>query len=55
MKLWPFVASMILAIAGAHAQTPYAGMQTRAIKALSEQQAATSGPAAAWAWRWPPS
>jgi hypothetical protein len=38
MKIWPVVASMILAVAGAHAQTPYAGMQTRAIKALSEQQ-----------------
>src|SRR5512138_3492095 len=39
MKMWPVVASLILAIAAAaHAQTPYAGMQTRAIKALSEQQ-----------------
>jgi len=38
MKMWPVVASIILAVAGAQAQTPYAGMQTRAIKALSEQQ-----------------
>jgi hypothetical protein len=38
MKIWPVVASVILAVAAAQAQTPYAGMQTRAIKALSEQQ-----------------
>jgi hypothetical protein len=38
MKMWPVVASVILAVASAHAQTPYAGMQTRTIKALSEQQ-----------------
>jgi hypothetical protein len=38
MKMWPVVASAILAAAGAYAQTPYAGMQTRPIKALSEQQ-----------------
>ncbi len=38
MKIWPVVASIILAAAGAHAQTTYASMQTRAIKALSEQQ-----------------
>jgi len=38
MKMWPVIASMSLAVAGAHAQTPYAGMQTRTIKALSEQQ-----------------
>jgi len=38
MKMWPVVASTILVIAAAHAQTPYAGMQTRPIKALSEQQ-----------------
>ena len=38
MKMWPLVASMILAVAAAQAQTPYAGMQTRPIKALSEQQ-----------------
>jgi hypothetical protein len=38
MKILPVVASIILAAAGAQAQTPYAGMQTRAIKALSEQQ-----------------
>jgi hypothetical protein len=38
MKMWPVVASVIFAAASAHAQTPYAGMQTRPIKALSEQQ-----------------
>src|SRR5262249_16754704 len=38
MKIWPVIASVILAVASAHAQTPYAGMQTRTIKALSEQQ-----------------
>jgi hypothetical protein len=38
MKIWPVVASVILAVASAHAQMPYAGMQTRTIKALSEQQ-----------------
>jgi hypothetical protein len=38
MKIWPIVASAILVAAGAHAQMPYAGMQTRALKALSEQQ-----------------
>jgi hypothetical protein len=38
MKTWPVLVSMILVAAAAHAQTPYAGMQTRPIKALSEQQ-----------------
>ena len=38
MKMWPLVASVIVIAAGAHAQMPYAGMQTRPIKALSEQQ-----------------
>lgn len=38
MKMWPVLASVIFAAAAAHAQTPYAGMQTRPIKALSEQQ-----------------
>ena len=38
MKMWPVIASVIFAAASAHAQTPYAGMQTRPIKALSEQQ-----------------
>lgn len=38
MKMWPVIASLVLAVASAHAQTPYAGMQTRTIKALSEQQ-----------------
>lgn len=38
MKMWPAIASVVLAVASAHAQTPYAGMQTRPVKALSEQQ-----------------
>ena len=39
MKIWPIVASLAL-ITGVNAETPYAGMQTRSIKALSEQQIA---------------
>jgi hypothetical protein len=39
MKIWPLVVSLTLAT-GVHAQTPYAGMQTRPIKALSDQQIA---------------
>jgi hypothetical protein len=38
MKMRPLVVSVIVAAASAHAQTPYAGMQTRTIKALSDQQ-----------------
>src|ERR1700754_4442005 len=34
------VAAMMLAFGSAGAQTPYAGMQTRSIKALSDQQIA---------------
>ena len=37
MKIWPVIASIAL-VTSVHAQTPYAGMQTRPIKALSEQQ-----------------
>src|SRR5882757_9998674 len=36
-------AALILTATAASAQTPYAGMQTRAIKALSEQQVADLG------------
>src|SRR5713226_6706341 len=39
MKIWPLIVSMAL-ITGASAQTPYAGMQARSIKALSDQQIA---------------
>src|SRR5215208_3498995 len=39
MKIWPVIASIAF-VTSAHAQTPYAGMQTRPIKALSEQQVA---------------
>jgi hypothetical protein len=34
------IAALVLAIGAAVAQTPYAGMQTRSIKALSDQQIA---------------
>ena len=39
MKLWISTA-LVLASAAAFAQSPYAGMQTRPVKALSEQQVA---------------
>ena len=39
MTIWPVLASVVLATS-VSAQTPYAGMQTRSIKALSEQQIA---------------
>jgi hypothetical protein len=34
------IAALVFPISAAVAQTPYAGMQTRSIKALSEQQLA---------------
>lgn len=37
MKIWRLIASFVF-VTGAHAQTPYAGMKARPIKALSEQQ-----------------
>jgi hypothetical protein len=42
MKIWPVIASIAF-VTSAQAQTPYAGMQTRPIKALSEQQVADLG------------
>jgi Spy/CpxP family protein refolding chaperone len=39
MKIWPVLASLVV-LSSASAETPYAGMQTRSIKALSEQQVA---------------
>ena len=42
MKIWLLVVTMAFA-ASASAQTPYAGMQTRSIKALSDQQIADLG------------
>jgi hypothetical protein len=42
MKIWFLVATLVFAT-GANAQTPYAGMQTRSIKALSDQQIADFG------------
>jgi Spy/CpxP family protein refolding chaperone len=40
MRIWISVALLLTSAAVANAQTPYAGMQTRPIKALSEQQMA---------------
>ena len=42
MKIWPLIASIAF-ITSVHAQTPYAGMQARSIKALSDQQIADLG------------
>lgn len=42
MKIWPILASLIFAT-GVNAETPYAGMQSRSIKALSDQQIADLG------------
>lgn len=42
MKIWPLLLAMVFA-AGASAQTPYAGMQTRSIKALSDREIADLG------------
>jgi Spy/CpxP family protein refolding chaperone len=39
MKIWPLIASIAF-VTSVHAQTPYAGMQARSIKALSDQQIA---------------
>src|SRR6266566_8535222 len=43
MRLQVVVAIFMLAVSPAFAQSPYAGMQTRSIKALSEQQVADLG------------
>lgn len=40
---FPLMAGLVLLAGAAAAQTPYAGMQTRPIKALSEQQVADLG------------
>lgn len=39
MKIWPLLVSSML-VTSVNAQTPYAGLQTRPIKALSDQQVA---------------
>jgi hypothetical protein len=39
MKIWPLVVSVVF-VTSVNAQTPYSGMQTRSIKALSDQQIA---------------
>jgi hypothetical protein len=43
MRLWISAALLLTSAAAANAQTPYAGMQARPIKALSEQQVADLG------------
>ena len=43
MRLWISAALLLTSAAAADAQTPYAGMQARPIKALSEQQVADLG------------
>jgi len=40
MRNWISAALLLISAAAANAQTPYAGMQTRSIKALPEQQVA---------------
>src|SRR6266436_10279692 len=40
MRRWISAALLLTSAAAANAQTPYAGMQVRPIKALSEQQVA---------------
>src|SRR3981189_3255303 len=40
MRIWISAALLLASAAAANAQTPYAGMQARPIKALSEQQMA---------------
>src|SRR5690242_15684118 len=42
MKIWPLIVSIAL-VTSVNAQTPYAGMQARSIKALSDQQIADLG------------
>ncbi|MEH2613184.1 Spy/CpxP family protein refolding chaperone [Bradyrhizobium sp. AZCC 1693] len=42
MKIWPLIVSIAF-VTSVHAQTPYAGMQGRSIKALSDQQIAELG------------
>lgn len=42
MKIWPLIASIAF-VTSVNAQTPYAGMQARPIKALSDQQIADLG------------
>src|SRR4051812_11285784 len=42
MKIWPLIVSIAF-VTGVNAQTPYAGMHARSIKALSDQQIADLG------------
>jgi Spy/CpxP family protein refolding chaperone len=42
MKIWPLIASIAF-VTSVHAQTPYAGMHGRSIKAFSDQQIADLG------------
>src|SRR5229473_3197521 len=43
MRRWICAALLLTSVAATNAQTPYSGMQTRPIKALSEQQVADLG------------
>ncbi len=43
MRIWICAALFLTSVAATNAQTPYSGMQTRPIKALSEQQVADLG------------
>ena len=43
MRIWISTALLLASAVAAIAQTPYAGMQSRPIKALSEQQVADLG------------
>src|SRR6266576_3318683 len=43
MRRWICAALVLTSASATNAQTPYAGMQTRSIKALSEQQVADLG------------
>ena len=59
MRNWIGAALLLISAAAANAQTPYAGIQTRSIKALSEQQVADLSAGrgrdgGSGAKRWPP-
>jgi len=47
MKIWPILVLLVL-VTGVNAETPYAGMQSRSVKALSEQQIADLSAGRGW-------
>lgn len=56
MNRMTIAAALTLFASATSAQSPYAGMQTRSIKAFSEQQLADlRGPVEEWAWPYQPS